>query len=462
MLRQNFVFILLLPFLAGCTSSGPDEEVPIAVKGFIASYRTENQKLIEIELGGPVYAADRDLTPRLAYVLDVSAEAGAFVPEEGSPGFAYALRYFIDADLLVVRVDDYCVRSTPQGCDESRVYAAWRGQGAPPPFGVLWPNLLDVEELPILGSLRSWNLQVNRTSEGFTARQDGQVPRDFLDLTGPFDFVGQSPVPAHFEGVATSTFRYSVSADLTSFTEGPILPPAEAWPKQMFSGVADPDRPTLFEGDDLLVKGRDFTHRQAFDRMLSMSSKARDTMAAGGCVASLAVMPESGRSGNFTPVTGPVEQGAVSTNSSELTFGIADASGRVQEYRLEHRAATWLFPENWTLTEEADDRRVDCMARSAVKPTMPFASFVATVQQLPVVGGAHAQSYGFVWSKRSGWSADLGGEGFYAGLGRIDYSAVGFQIMDQVYFDAGPGWWEHMYISRETMAAIDAGAPTPP
>lgn len=443
-------------------SSESDESGPMVVNGFVASYRTENHKQIDLELSGPVLAADRDLTPRLAYALDVIAEAGAFVPVDGSPSPPYRLRYFLDADLLVVRVDDPCVRIDSQGCADSRVYAAWRGQGAPPPFGVLWPNLLQVKELPILGSMRAWNLRVDRTPDGFTARQETQVPRDFLDLTGPFEFVGKGPVPVRFEGTATQFTPYSVAADLMTFSEGPVLPAAETWPKRLFTSEADPGRPTLFEGDDLVVRGRDFTHREAFDRMLEMSSKARETMAAGGCVASLQVTPESGRGGNLTPVTGPVERGAFSTNTAEFRFGVASALGEVQEYRLVHRTGTWLFPENWTLTEEASDRRADCKALLAVRPTMAFAAFVTAVQQLPVPGGAYAQSYGFVWSKKSGWSADLGGETFYAGLGRTDYSAVGFQVTDQVYFDAGPGWWEHMYIGQETMAAIDAGTSMSP
>jgi hypothetical protein len=452
--QPALVFLVVATCLSGCLSTHSSADRPL--HAFRAIYKADGGA-INVSFDGPIKVADRDFTVRTAYALDVDFGAGAMHDgERESPESHF--RYWLDKELLVVRVEHLCPERMDDGLCQPLSYVAWRSQGAPPPLGLFWPRLQDRTSLPIQGGLQPWNRTWTQTAQGFESRQSIAMG-EFLDLTGPMQWTRNSDLPQHFEGnIHSSAARFTVTADLAHVEYGPELPAADAWPKAIFVGHALEHPALLFEGEDDPIPTRSFSVKDAYGHLRDLSADAKTMLDSGGCVVGVDVMPLSGWSGgNVSPLPLSIHQ--LDTNASRIKFILRNGDSlRHFEVEYEFRGAQ---PEQWAAREVSMGRRdfVSCDQRSSVAPLTSLPDFMRLVGGLPIDGHPPLEVYGIAWLARSQLSRSLGPISYYAAPWDVRANTDGFTVTNQVYFEAGPGWWEHVVLPPSTMARLDGSAP---
>jgi hypothetical protein len=440
--------ILTIPaFLtAGCLADAPDQE---PLRSFRATYRAEGETQIEVAFGGPVLIADRDFTRRLAYPLDVEIPQGAMIDSSGVPSPAFHLRYYLDTSLTVVRADSSCISEGPE-C-ETHVLVDWTVQGLPPPFGMFWNRFEPLHPATMLGARVDWKFEVQHGRETQVV-QEGLPGNKFLDLTGPV-VLTEHDFPKSFAGSVTLARKYSVSANLADFGLGPPVDNAESWPIDLFTGQPWQNPPRQFENERESVPGRTFSYEEALNQLLSRSEPARETVQ-NGCIVGVKVIPLSGDAPGMEAA-----QSLFAVNYTTITYriGVGDS---YREFELEYRSGSPLQQENWEVRETGKSGPASCVAKNAIRPTTQFTAFLAQVRTIPIPGEFSINTFGVVYNPPSPDRNAIGGTVYYAApYNTAERPANGVIVPNQVFYLAGPGWWDHVYLPRQAVGSLDSGLP---
>src|SRR5438876_380126 len=123
----SLVALMLFAAFSGCSTYGPSAPPPSSVTGFQARFVADN-RTIDVELSGPIRIKDAFLTPKNAYLLDITDTAHPVELEE---------RYYLARDFRIIRMDEPCLQRIQGACRYA--HAEWAVRGLLAPLGVGLP-----------------------------------------------------------------------------------------------------------------------------------------------------------------------------------------------------------------------------------------------------------------------------------------------------------------------------------
>jgi hypothetical protein len=341
--KQLSIILLLLVIqaLAGCTDTQVETRGTRTL--FTAQYALDDQGFLKLSLEGPSWVRTRSDTVEELYQLVL----------EGSLG---RIRYHLDADLAVHRVDLVCV-SYMASCETQ--YIAYWARDVVPPLGLGWPDLhtRPSEWTTTEGSI---SLSIDST---YASAGDPLSTRE-----GRFEYTENRMVPHRFEIKQTGGRGY-LNGTLKAFEAGEDMfvalrnKPAVGGFTMRPTNV-DPlyqDSPT-FDGVTLDV---------VWQELLRNRPRANQILQDGGCLYDFAV-----RAGIPSFAGTPIEMRSV-------TYVISLLTAEGNEARFDVTRVTRAGIHEWRFYDSSENRNPLAVC-SASEAGREFSDFVQAVRGMKV------------------------------------------------------------------------------
>ncbi|MEK6985413.1 MAG: hypothetical protein AABX89_03400 [Candidatus Thermoplasmatota archaeon] len=470
---MRFILVLLLLSLAiaGCagtppppTPTAPYSETIVGPRlhSFQAQYASKDGISIGLALSQPRLIADHDLKLRTAWPLDVIPIIPAG-PDEGRE--AVAIRYWLDGDLDVVRIETgRCpTRPVSDSCnpDTQSFFAYWGAQGSLPPFGLDLPRRLGTSTA-VAYSLngRPFDSVVERAEVGGVLQL--KIPEAaasavmaFLSHGATYDYGNSSDwLPTRISNLHYYPAQKLPSAPLSTlflvqYEGGPALAPIDAWPKQSVavSGIYQP----IYNGQNEPFFDPGYTTAEGLEFLVDSRDEVRQALENGGCVRLHGLSP--GGSGSV--------MGIETNGRANLFYAVETPTGEILEWGVDRDVSLGTF-ERYSISSSSPEvykTRADagsCRDLSNLPGSVTTgAQFWEAVKQLPI------QSQGYELTTFSFGSLRLG----LLPASGLDIA----QSYSGVYFPPGGGFarfatmygatgrWSEMILGQNDLDAIDRG-----